>query len=288
MMTRRPASNLPGQDGLLVTRIAAMLFLVMAVLWLALDIAEAAGIGGMRRVRGHLPWPIAQWALYTPLGTLILVLVGALMWSAPFTVVALAGGPKFLPMDVTDLPVSAWPRPPTPRRRPEGGTRADRWFGRGTVARVWNALALILGVVLLIGILAGLIASFWYSHTIRPDCHPAGCPPSFDGRIAFAPEFIAVGTFFVGIYARFVSIERQSGVWFRSPYGLGSGPGLYVRRPGVAPETAAAALRRYTPGILPPVAPNFLRVTLFGSLMAALFCGSMILSAWLAAQWIPG
>ena len=64
MAMRRLPRTLPGSEPLMVTTVALGIYLGMAVVFLALNAATAPAIGAHG---GHLPWPIVQWAVTTPL-----------------------------------------------------------------------------------------------------------------------------------------------------------------------------------------------------------------------------
>ena len=124
-----------------------VIFLGMAVVILALTVATAAAIAA--RVGGHLPWPIAQWALTTPLGTLAVALVGGLALGLPFVLAGAARSAFTHAVDVTELPLPAWPAHPLPPwRRPGGPTLAEYLLGRGRRQRVLSLLVLAFAVLL--------------------------------------------------------------------------------------------------------------------------------------------
>src|SRR5260370_27826025 len=107
MVTRRPPRALPGADPLMLRKVFLVIFLGIVVVILALTMATAAAIAA-RRV-GHLPWPIAQWALTTPLGTLAVALVGGLALGLPFVLARIAGSAFTHSVDVTGLPLPGLP-----------------------------------------------------------------------------------------------------------------------------------------------------------------------------------
>lgn len=188
MVIRRAPRNLPGKDPLFLQRILVAFYLTVVAGSLVLNIADAVEIDVQR---GHLPWPIAQWALTTPLGALAVAAVSGLVWGFPLALVVLARPLIIRPLDVTDLPLSAWPGPLPLWRDPGSATLADVWLGRGQRQRALSLLALTLAVLLLIGLLALFVASGWYGFTGGfPDCGASGCPPNFTGQFSSAPEFI--------------------------------------------------------------------------------------------------
>lgn len=286
MVIRQSPRNLPGIDVLLIPRILIVVYLVGGVILLALTMGTSAEIGAQR---GHLPWPIAQWAFTTPLGALAMTVVGSLIWGLPLSLVALKLPFFVRPVDVTGLPEFAWPRPLPYWRAPDGsGTLAGAWLGRGWPQRAWSLLALAFAALLLIGLFAAFIASGWYKFTHYPDCSASGCPPNFISQFSIAPEFIGLFGMNLSQFARIAYVERRCGVWFRLPANLmGRLGAYYIRRPGATPETAAGALQRYTQRTMPPIA----QVIFVGALALTpgllMMSGGVLLSTWLSYQWIP-
>lgn len=77
MALRRPLRDLPGADSLYTQLRFAAIYLGLGVLFLIMAMVNAADAGAHR---GQLPWPIAQWALTTPLGALAMAVVGGVAW----------------------------------------------------------------------------------------------------------------------------------------------------------------------------------------------------------------
>jgi hypothetical protein len=90
---------------MLFNKAMAVFWLGMAVLSLILALGNVVEIGSQP---GHLPWPLAQWALTTPLGTLALAVLSGLLGSGPFVVIFRVGFRITQPVDVTELPLGAW------------------------------------------------------------------------------------------------------------------------------------------------------------------------------------
>jgi len=80
MAMRRPPRTLPGTDALLLQQVFLVIFLGMVVVILALSMATAAALGAQAQ-EGHLPWPIVQWAVTTPLGTLAIAQWPCVQWT---------------------------------------------------------------------------------------------------------------------------------------------------------------------------------------------------------------
>ncbi len=284
MVIRRSPRNLPGVDAMFIQRNLAALFLAMAVLILAGTMLTAAEVGTRW---GHLPWPIAQWALTTPLGALAVAIVSGLVCGFPLSLIALMGPLVARPVDVTDLPVLAWPLPLPLTRGPHGGTAADVWLGHGRVQRVRNLFALAFAAPLLIGLLAVCVASTWYGITQFPDCSASGCPPSFSGEFTSVSLVIGMACLYVSLSARIAYVERRCGIRFRARKVYESGFNAYVRRPGVSSEAAVAALQRYTRSTRPPIAQVIFVFALILIPSTLVFSGGEILSTWLSIHWIP-
>src|SRR5260221_724831 len=104
MVTRRPPRMLPGSDPLVIHKIFIPIYLCMAVVSLGLAMALAA-LDAREGQSWHLPWPIVQWALTTPLGILAMTLVGGLVGGLSSVVAAAAilGGQFAYAVDVTEL-----------------------------------------------------------------------------------------------------------------------------------------------------------------------------------------
>lgn len=282
MVIRRSLRNLPGTDALYVQLVMTAVYFGLGGLFLVMAMVNAADAGAQR---GHLPWPIAQWALTTPLGVLTVAVGGGLIWVLPWLLLMLVSPFPVHPVDVTELPVSAWPRPRTVWHVPEGATRADAWLGRRQPQRILSLLALSVSALLLIGLLATFFASTWYVVTHFPECSPSSCAPNFSTQLVFAPEFLGLAAMNLSIIVRTAYAERRGGVWFRARKRSEGGVGAYIRRPGVTPEAAAAALQYYSRG---PIAPRAIAGIMLALLpMGLLFCGGEVLSNWLSIHWIP-
>src|SRR5258706_12713685 len=104
MAMRRPPRTLPGTDALLLQQVFLVIFLGMVVVILALSMATAAALGAQAQ-EGQLPWPIVQWAVTTPLGTLAVALVGGLAAGLPLLLVRRVAPLAGRPRDGTGLPL---------------------------------------------------------------------------------------------------------------------------------------------------------------------------------------
>jgi hypothetical protein len=269
----------------MLRKVFLVIFLGMVVVILALTMATAAAIAG--RLGRHLPWPIAQWALTTPLGTLAVALVGGLALGLPFVLAGTARSAFTHAVDVTELPLPAWPaRPLPPWRRPGGPTLAEYWLGRGRRQRVLSLLVLALAVLLVLSFFAAYVAVGWYGLSHLPDCSGSRCPPTYY-QLQGSPTIIGLAIMYLSQYWRARRVERRCGIWFRVPDGALGGFTCYVRRPGVTAEAAAAALARYTRAVKRPVARRALVDVLFFMPYFLVLIALGVLNAWLPTQWIP-
>ncbi len=284
MVTRRPPRTLPGTDALLLQKFFLIIYLGMVVVILALSIATAALLGAQAQ-EGQLPWPIVQWAVTTPLGTLAVALVGGLAVGLPLLWARRVSPVATSPVDVTELPVPAWPRPLPPWRRPGGPTPAEYWLGRGRRQRVLSLLSLALAGLLMFGSFAAYGAVSWYVLTHLPNCSGPRCPPTYN-QLQGPPIVIGFTIAFLGQYLRVRRVERRCGIWFRAPFTLGDFT-CYVRRPGVTPEAAAAALARYTRDMERPAACGAVVSALFFVPFVLMLIALILLTIWLPTQWMP-
>jgi hypothetical protein len=259
------------------------IFVGMVVVILALNAATAAAIGAHG---GQLPWPLVQWAVTTPLGTLAVALVGGLAAGLPVVLAPRERIAFTYAVDVTELPLYAWPRPLPPWRRPGGPTRAAYLLGRGWRQRVLSLLALAFAGLLVLGFFAAYIAIYVYGIRQLPDCSGPRCPPAYS-QFPFPTILIGLAIVYVGQYRRVRQVERRCGIWFRAVGGMLDDFNCYVRRPGVTSEAAAAALARYTRAVERPMARGALVVALFSVPYFLVLIALALVTAWLPTQWTP-
>jgi hypothetical protein len=190
-------------------------------------------------------------------------------------------------VDVTDLPLTAWPHPLSPWDTPAWGTLADRWLGHSWSQRALNLVALALAVLLLCSAVVAFVTSSDYGSSHLSDCGAMGCPPSFSTQLTAPSAMLSVCILYLSQIGRIAWIERQCGVWLRS--GIGRNPGAYIRHPGVTSEAAATALQRYAGEALGsrPLAQFFLLSVLAFLPLFLLAIGDQLLPTWLSMQWIP-
>ncbi len=289
MQAKQAPPHLPGTSAttpyLINAILSGALLLPVWALFIGLITVDAIQAGG------HLPWPVAQWALTTPAGVL-----------ATFAVIILIAGPSLVAgqrrilrrrnlaraVDVTEVPPWIWlTRPPVY----PGETRADRWLGRSRRARIASLTLLGVAALILLLVVAGFIASavsgLTYIH--RAECGARGCPPTYPLLpILFASEFVTIGLSSWAQYQWLRRVEASSGVWLRLRSWFVATALFYIRRPGVTPEAAQAALARFAPAEAMPLARVYAVSVLAAIPFFLMFIVGLFLQFWLPTQWIPG
>jgi hypothetical protein len=259
---------------------------IFLLLFAALTIPAFTPIGGEG---GHLPWPIVQWTVTSPIGAFVLVAVGTLIMAPPLVLLQprmLHGYYLARAVDVTGVPVENWSR----RTRGEARlTWVERWLGHGRRQQRRSVALLVLAVLVAAGLMAAFIAFHNYSFSAigRVSC----CPPDYHYQvtgIAFMSESAALGLYFFALYRWFRRVEVSCGISIRYLSSLWTAPFYYVRRPGVTPEAVAEALARIVPHGRVPLAQTILVFVLALTPLVLLLSGSIFLGAWLQLQWIPG
>lgn len=292
MQTTQVSLRLPGVRArtlflinVLVSWAIVLLSLLLLVPLIGLMMVEAT------RASGHLPWPVAQWALTTPAG-LVGILVICVGVGAPTLIVAqrhfLFGWTLARAVDVTEVPPWVWlTRPPVYPSE----THADRWLGRGRRAQLVSLT--LLGGAALICLL--LVASFLVAAGVEiaaiphPPCGVGGCPPTYSLiPIVLAGEWVSIGLSSFAQYRWLCGVEASSGVWLRYRNWFQTQGLCYIRQPGVTPEAAAVSLARFAPAARMPLARAFAFVVLGAlPLLLVVFTGGF-LQFWLQTQWLPG
>jgi hypothetical protein len=252
----------------------------------------AVGWSGARG--GHLPWPVLQWALTTPLGALLLIALCVLVIGPPGVLFNLWQLKRQVAqaIDMTDLPPAAWPGPwPTRPRQP----RIQRWLGYGRREQALSLALLVLGTLLAVALVVAFLASFilWSRGfgDVRVQCDTTGtgCPPTFP--LMAIPSASLVAVVALSQVARFRWLRRAeatSRLWLRYRDWSWPSPLYYVRPSGVTPEAAAAALVRLSSVQAVPLARQVGIYALAMTPIVLLVSASFVLSAWLQLQWIPG
>ena len=286
MQTKQASPRLPGVRAsvrLLVPGIVGGLNLIFFVLLTALVLFS---IGPQR---GHLPWPLVQWALTTPIGILSFIVAGGVIVALPWIAVVrrIWAWNLARAVDVTDLPPWVWPKR-LPLR--PGETHTDRWLGRTRRARRITMVMLVAGSALFLVVLAGVVASVVWSfgELARVTCGAHGCPPLYPVVFIALDSLIAINVLTpLAQYRWLRRVEARSGVSLRYPDWFEGGILCYVRAPGVTHEAAAAALARFTPRHEVPVARLFAIAALAFILLLLVLGVGVFLSVWLQLQWIP-
>jgi hypothetical protein len=240
---------------------------------------------------GHLPWPVAQWALTTPAGLVVLLAICVGVGAPAFIVGQrhfLRGWTLARAVDVTAVPPWVWlTRPPVY----PGETRADRWLGRSRRAQLVSLT--LLGGAALICLL--LVASFLAAVVVTlrsiplPPCGVHACPPTYPLiPIVVASEWVIIGLSSCAHYRWLRRVEGSSGVWLRYRTWFQTQGLCYIRQPGVTLEAAAVARARVAPAEAMPLARAFAIVVLGAlPLLLVIFAGGF-LQFWLQTQWLPG
>jgi hypothetical protein len=292
MQTTQAPPRLPGVRATtlflinaLVLPLFLLLFLLLLVPLIGLMTVEATQAGG------HLPWPVAQWALTTPAGLLVILVICVGVGAPAF----IEGQRHFLrgwtlarAVDVTEVPPWVWlTRPPVY----PGETRADRWLGRSRSAQLVSLT--LLGGAALICLL--LVASFLAAVVVSlrsiplPPCGVGGCPPTYPLiPMGLASEWVIIGLSSFAHYRWLRRVEASTGVWLRYRNWFQTQGLCYIRQPGVTPEAAAVALGRFAPAEAMPLVRAFAFVVLGAlPLLLVVFAGGF-LQFWLQTQWLPG
>lgn len=288
MQATRAPPETPGQSVRDLTAGVLVLVLPFLLALMMLTLREASRAGGKP---GHLPWPLLQWAFATPIGAFVLTILCTLIIATSF--LAWQWNLQFErrlahAIDVTGVPVEAWPRRSQARSRQ---TRVQRWLGREPHERRVSLAMLGLAIVLALALLAIFIAASIYSFSEigRAPCGAQGCAPSYSVEpIAMLGEMGAVGLLFFMRYRQLRRVEVSSGIWLRYRSSFRTTSLYYVRRPGVTADAAHRALARFTPGAAAPLARIIATSALALIPVALLLSAAIFLDAWLQTQWIPG
>ncbi|HEX9057093.1 MAG TPA: hypothetical protein VF818_06120 [Ktedonobacterales bacterium] len=283
--------GLPGTSAAGLELVAVLIFGPVVLIMLALHIVTL--LFPVPSPQGHLPWPLVQWAVTTPLGYLALTAVGAVIMVVPFIVLQWRTWPGASPAraaDVTGLPPWMWP---TRARMSPGETWRERWLGRDPGARRASVAILVGAALLALLLVTVLFASFagvvflLFSHTCRAQDCLANPYVGSVMSIAVGSELVALTLMRLASYLRLRRVERESGVWLRSRDIWMAIPLYYIRRPGVTHDAATTTLARFGPSGAPPTARAIAVAVLAITPMALLLGAAIFLSMWLPTQWIP-
>ncbi|HEX6542386.1 MAG TPA: hypothetical protein VF040_11575 [Ktedonobacterales bacterium] len=290
--------GLPGTSASGAVKVSAILYgallLMVAVSLALLDVTWSwSGARG-----GHLPWPVLQWVLTTPLGTLLLTALCLLVVAPSYLL--LNRWPLRMQLaravDITGLPPALWSSPwPTYPQPPA----LSRWLGYGRRERALSLALLVLGALLAVVLIGVFFGSTVYGlrasdARIAPDGNGClnGCPPTYPlTGIVIASLFAAIAFSTMTQYRWLRHVEASSHVWLRYRSWLIAAPAAplyYVRPPEAPPEAAAAALARFSSTRLVPLARMCCIFVLAMTPYVLLVSASFVLSGWLQLQWIPG
>ncbi len=258
-----------------------------------------------RAAGGHLPWPALDWALTTPAGTLLVTALALLLVTPPYVWYTRWQLRRDVAQarDVTGLPPVLWPTPGPAHRARREQRQTQRMLGAGRAECRQHALSLALLAlgVLLTSVLAGAflaatVAGLAELSREQLACGRAGtaCPPPYPVTGSAVASLFAALALSYGVRARWLRrVEATSGVWLRTRSVSALTPLYYVRHPGVAHATAAAALARVSPAVTParaavPSARAFVIGVLAMTPAVVLLSASLVLCSWLRLQWLPG
>jgi hypothetical protein len=242
----------------------------------------------------HLPWPVLQWAVTSPVGYLALSALGILV-VAPLVVLFGRWSSRSMvarARDVTYVPQVWWASSWQAGLQPPP---LQRWLGPGrrerAVSLVLLAVGMLLAIVLVVVYFAAPVVTFRFAVTDAHLCTVnEGCPPlpaPLKG-IAFVSLWAAIALVYWVRSWWLHRLEVSSGVWFRYGTWLGGNKLYYVRQPGVTPEAATAALERVSSARVVPYARYIFFIALVFSPWMVLWTAAWLLDTWLQYQWLPG
>jgi hypothetical protein len=265
-----------------------MLVVIYAVLTTPVTVLAAMHSADAGAQGGHLPWMPAQLAFATAPGLVVLVVGSACVLALLYIAVPQVGQTGWRQVaravDVTDVPSEAW--------YDRGGAAVsvtERWLGRDGRTRQASVLALALAALLALGMVGAFVASGWYLFaTPASHCTARECAPSYPlYTVAMVDQLAIMVAIFVAQHRWLGRIEKACGVWFRYRDAGATTSLYYVRRHGVTPEAASAALARFAPPDR-PMAYWVVTMMLVEVPAIAFLCAGLVLTAWLPLQWVPG
>jgi hypothetical protein len=237
---------------------------------------------------------VLQWAVDSPTGYLALSALGILV-VAPLVVLLsmwLYRRKVARARDITYVPQVGWASPwqaglqPPPLQRWLGLTRRER--------------ALSLGLLAVGALLAGALVGVYFAAPVVSlrfavkDAHLCtvhnGCPPlpaPLKG-IAIVSLWAALALVYWARSLWLRRLEVTSGVWFRYGAWMRGNRLCYVRKLGVTPEAATAALARVSSARAVPYARYLFFIALVFSPWMVLWVAAWLLDTWLQYQWLPG
>jgi hypothetical protein len=241
---------------------------------------------------GHLPWPAVQWAVTTPLGTLVVIFLGLLVLAPPTVLLSVSQRRRELAraVDVTSLPPWAWPGPW--QRRPRH-LSLHGWLGEGRREQALSLALLALGVPLAVALVGIFVASGIYGLAAHGSlqCGDVGtaCPPTFalTGDV-LASQFAAMALAYVARSLWLRRVEVASHLLLRYQDWSWMSPLCYIRSIDLNPDAAATSLARFSTSVTTPFARRFFIGAVVSTPYVMLVSTSFVLSTWLQLQWRPG
>ncbi len=172
---------LPGTNASKAAKGTALFFGAIAlVLFLPITLLE---VGWSTARGGHLPWPALQGVITTPLGALVLTALCILVIGWPYVLASVWVLRRDVAraIDITGVPLMAWPSPWPTRPQPPS---LLRWLGYGRREQALNLIMLVLGTLLAIELVGIFSASTLYGFYERGrlPCRTTGTGCSPDSR----------------------------------------------------------------------------------------------------------
>ncbi|HET8908601.1 MAG TPA: hypothetical protein VFN11_16720 [Ktedonobacterales bacterium] len=296
----RVPRHLPGWSATRVQMVFAVLLSAFTLVILVFfSLVETIYIqpldGGSPPPPWHLPWPVLQWAVASPMGFLTLSALGILVVGAPFVLfyIWLYRPQVARARDVTDVPKMWWAIPQQAHLQPP---LLHRWLGERRSERTVSLALLVVGVLLFVALVGVPLEAIAVSNRLlnQLDVQPCithyGCrPPTATLKTIVTFGWMAwlwLGPWAVAWWLR--RLEVTSGVWFRYGTWMGGNRLYYVRQPGVTSEAATAALARVSPAHAVPYGRYLFFFVLVWGWYEVLFAAAFLLDTWLQYQWLPG
>jgi hypothetical protein len=286
--TQEPAT-LPGERLANDYRSSAISFGLFSLVFVVLLVAVTAGPLKIQ-YSGHLPWPVVQWALFSPVGAVTLVIIAAglaALLLARLRFRLRVGNLLARAQDMTGAEPAEWASAAMAEVR---AIRAMGWLGQRGRTRSVSIVLLLISSVLILAAIGSFGGVIFYTHDTLDalNCSAAGCPPFFP-VIAIGLASLNMSTVLgeLGLYLWLRRFEDANGIslrWYPTPKRLVAG---YIRLPGTTAERASAALAQVmTRGYTPRARRIFIfaQIILWVVLMIDIW---FLLAMWLLGYWQP-